>query len=56
MSDEAWSISAGLKPHPDELRLDVRVIEPGWDIDGEEYPESGIIAMYPQHSTGADED
>lgn len=52
-SDEAWSIAAHLKPHPDELTLHVWTEDPDWEVDTEAYPECGIIATYPRDS-GAD--
>jgi hypothetical protein len=47
-SDEAWSIAAHLKPHPDELTLDVWTGDPDWEVDTGTYPECGIIATYPR--------
>lgn len=48
ISDEAWSIAAGLPPHPDELTLQVWTGDPEWADDTEGYPESGVIATYPR--------
>ena len=47
ISDEAYSIAAGLKPHPDELRM-IPWTEPGWEAADEVAgPESGRIPVYP---------
>jgi hypothetical protein len=48
MSDEAWSLAAGLKPHPDELAIQVWEDEAGWDTEPDEYPSSGTISVYPR--------
>jgi len=37
-----------MPPHPDELKLVVWTGDPGWELDDEVYPESGIIAAYPR--------
>ena len=48
ISDEAWSLAAGLRPHPDELAIQVWEDEAGWDAEPDEYPPSGTITVYPR--------
>jgi hypothetical protein len=54
-SDEAFSIAAGLKPHPSELE-----IRPVGDLDwrgaDDESPAHGVIDAYPPHEASDDED
>jgi hypothetical protein len=47
-SDEAWSLAAGLRPHPDELAIQIWEDEAGWDAEPDEYPSSGTISSYPR--------
>ena len=47
-SDEAWSVAAGLRPHPDELAIQIWEDEAGWDAEPDEYPSSGTISLYPR--------
>jgi hypothetical protein len=46
VSDEAFSIAAGLKPHPDELRIVLRA-EPDFGPGEMTGPERGRVPVYP---------
>jgi len=52
ISDEAWSIAAGLKPHSDELTLQLWTGDPEREVATEAYPESGDHCDLPTRSRG----
>jgi hypothetical protein len=45
-SDAAFSIAAGLKPHPSELEIRP-VADPDWRGEADESPAHGVIGAYP---------
>jgi hypothetical protein len=55
VSDEAFSIAAGLKPHPSELEIRP-VVDPDWRGQDDESPAHGIIGAYPPHARSEDDE
>jgi hypothetical protein len=53
-SDEAFSIAAGLKPHPSELEIRP-VAHPDWRGEDDASPAHGVIGAYPPDE-GSEED
>jgi hypothetical protein len=56
-SDEAFSIAAGLKPHPSEV--DIRPWpqdDPAWRVENDRFPAEGVIVAYPPQDQDADDD
>jgi hypothetical protein len=55
-SDEAFSIAAGLTPHPSEV--DIRPWlqdDPAWRVEDDRFPAKGVIAVYPSEDPKADD-
>ena len=54
-SDEAFSIAAGLKPHPSELEIRP-VVDPDWRGENDESPAHGVIHAYPPQEESEDDE
>jgi len=56
-SDEAFSIAAGLTPHPAEVDIRPwRQDDPVWRVEGDRFPAEGVIAAYPPEDQDADDE
>jgi len=54
-SNEAFSIAAGLKPHPSELEIRP-VADPDWRGEDDEVPADGVIGAYPSDEGSEDDE